>query len=362
MDRVVLPQLPINEYFKDIDQYYDIHFCGIDEIDEVVDFIDQYWKKDHILVLSRNLLDWQHFDKVNGRYNFVVARHKETSEIHAILGFVPTSQFDENIEYKEVWPCIWKSISSIKGLGKSLYVYLTKNLSIETISIIGASDIAAHIYKKWNFVVSEMSNYYILNKNIENYSLLEIIKPDLRERAIVDFYSNSKKIVILIKNIFKEHMKCLKLPRYKSIKYYINRFFDHPIYKYESLGVFDNNRCIAIFFIRECEYQNSKALRIVDFIGDQSAIVGLNAEFMKLLYERNAEYVDFLQFGWDRNILEKSGFVKKDNESIVLPNYYEPFELSNTDIKCAFKIVNRNVSIVAYKSDADQDRPNMLPE
>lgn len=72
----ILPELNGKEYYKNIEDNYNIHFCSIGEVDKLVDFLKKYWRENHIFVLSRKLLDWQHLDEGNNRYNFVVAKEK----------------------------------------------------------------------------------------------------------------------------------------------------------------------------------------------------------------------------------------------------------------------------------------------
>ena len=160
----ILPELNGKEYYKNIEDNYNIHFCSIGEVDKLVDFLKKYWRENHIFVLSRKLLDWQHLDESNNRYNFVVAKEKFTGEIHSILGFVPTSQYDRNIRNTEIWPCIWRTRPdvNVKGLGTVLYYFLKENIEIETISILGISEIALSIYKKWDFISGKINHYYII--------------------------------------------------------------------------------------------------------------------------------------------------------------------------------------------------------
>ena len=62
--------------YKIYEKRYDIRFCDISEYDKIVNFINNYWQKGHIFTKSKELLDWQHLDKWNNRYNFVIASDK----------------------------------------------------------------------------------------------------------------------------------------------------------------------------------------------------------------------------------------------------------------------------------------------
>ena len=358
--RDILTELNNKNYISDLLVDYDIHFCKEDEVDELVIFINKYWRKDHIFVLSRKLLDWQHHDVINNRYNFVIAKNKKSGEIHSILGFVPTYQFDSGIKYVEVWPCIWKSRDDIhvKGLGVSLYYYMKSNIEIETISILGISEVALSIYKHWNFATGKIEHYYC-----PNMKQAEVLSSNREEGLSVKGRSNwgIRKITIEEYKAINSNAKVFdKINRYKSKEYYVNRYFKHPIYTYDFYAI-ENGQISSIIIARECGNNESKCLRIVDFIGDENDLIHVGSSLKALMNEMKYEYIDFVVVGIQTDILKSAGFVnRKDNPSTIIPNYFEPFLKVNIDLDYAFKTDNPEVEALFYKADADQDRPNMI--
>ena len=359
----ILPELNNKDYITKLNEDYDIHFCKECEVEELVEFIDTYWRKGHIFVLSRALLDWQHYDRQNHRYNFVLAKHKGTNEIHSILGFVPTYQFDNDITNAEVWPCIWKSRDDVhvKGLGVSLYYYLKSNIDIETISILGISEIALGIYKHWNFSTGKIDHFYMPNDEIEEY---------ISKNRHYDRNNYSKSDDWSIKYISKNEYDTLdpaavpftKISKYKSKQFYVNRYFLHPIYNYEMIAIQKNKTVSSILIVRECKADDRKCLRIVDYIGDVGDLAHITYELRQLMKNKNYEYIDFIIVGVSHETLRKAGFInRKEDESTIIPNYFEPFVRQNVDLDYAFKTVDDTLKPLFFKADADQDRPNMLP-
>ena len=47
-----------------------------------------------------------------------------------------------------------------------------------------------------------------------------------------------------------------------------------------------------------------------------------------------------------------------NQEEIIVPNYFEPFEKKNVKLEIAYK--SKSDNYVAFKGDSDQDRPNVL--
>ena len=362
----ILTELNNKDYINKLNKNYDVHFCRTDEVDQLVLFIDTYWKKNHIFVLSRELLDWQHYNRREKRYNFVIAKQRYTGEIHSILGFVPTSQFDEKITNLEVWPCIWKAREDIhvKGLGVALYFYLKENMPIETISILGISEIALSIYKHWNFTTGRMKHWYLpcpmrkyfcIAKGLEKYVEKEIKDTDVDEFLLKEYTLEEYEKIPLKSALFE------KMDRYKSKDYYIKRFYQHPMYKYKFWGIEDKYDIVSMMITRECVVSSAKCLRIVDFIGKTDGLTKIKYQLRKLLIDNEYEYVDWMENGLQESILKKTGFIdKQETFEVVIPNYFEPFVQENISLDWAFKTIGPEKKGIFYKADADQDRPNQV--
>ncbi len=359
---ILIPELANARYIQRLEKEYELRFCRPDEIDKVIQFIDNNWKKDHILVKSREMMDWQHFDSIHNQYNFVLAIHKKTLEIHAILGFIPTSFFSLSDGAIKVWAAIWKTREDIgiTGLGLALYNYLQNNLDVESITISGVSSTTISMYHRLNFETGILKQWYILNKEMESFTLVgNVSDKERRPEYLLDYASS---IMLCTQSHYNKLVaeKSLVFPRYKSPHYYIKRFFEHPIYNYKAFAVTIKGSVKAIIFTRVCGFNEHRAIRIVDYIGDFSAIRGCHPCFQQLLRDENAEYIDFINIGFDEECLSDAGFLDRKASDIVIPEYYEPFCQKNIDISYAFKTINPKVKCLVYKADADQDRPSLI--
>src|SRR5574344_1733771 len=86
------------------------------EYGKLVAFIDKYWKRNHALVMSKPLLDFQHLDAENGCYNFIVAENTQTNEYDALIGFISTAQYDSALKSNgDYWGAIWKIRQDIRN-------------------------------------------------------------------------------------------------------------------------------------------------------------------------------------------------------------------------------------------------------
>ncbi len=339
---------------------YDFHFCRIDEIEDVVDFIDKYWKKNHILVLSRALLDWQHLDRQRNRYNFSLARNRKSNEIHALLGFIPIGQFDPALQQYAFYGAIWKVREDVApvGLGILVYHYACKELLPYFWGSIGISKEGC---KNYVTTIGEMEHYFLLNPQCEQFNIAQNVEKyrnfNLRNRdgwtchplSLQQYKSLSVKLPLFI-NIYG----------LKTKNYYINRYFLHPVYKYHFLAIKEGETVKAVVIYRKCAANNSTCLRIIDFIGKFNALEKISGSLISLLVEEKCEYIDFLVANADFASIERAGFInKKTTENAVVPNWFEPFVQENKPLNYSFWCYDHGYLPILFKGDSDQDRPNL---
>jgi len=343
---------------------YDIHICMEWELSDLQKFIKDHWKNDHILVRSKELMDWQHLDKESKTYNFVIARSKQTNQIHSVLGFIPTSHFDKSIGYNDIFLALWKVKDGIKvtGLGMALLYFLKDNKKPRSISGCGFPEFLIPIYKLFGHKVRELNHYYIVNDRKKEFQLIGNFdgKYDSDEFVL----DEDKKFVKFSRTRFVKLGKKLSnflpdtgIPN-KTFTYYYNRYFVHPIYKYYIYGIVKKEEILGFLVFRLVSYQSNNVLRMVDYFGYITGIAGINKELQKLLYYYDAEYIDFYNLGFTVQSLTNSGFIKKDLSSkVIIPDYFEPFKKRNVTLRVAYKCDNKYNYFVC-KGDGDQDRPS----
>lgn len=338
---------------------YDIRFCKKEELPSVIDFIKTHWQSDHIFVKSLEILNFQHYDSVLSRYNFIIGLNTLTNEIDGLIGIIPLCQFDSELAInKDTWGGIWKVRTDVKNneisnLGSSLFSIFD---SYSSHGSIGMSKIAKFLHKIRKYKIGVLNQYYILNNKVHEFKIANNVDfglPHIFEAG------NSKIQIKQIDDVslcqdsdFKE----IYVPR-KSIKYLYNRFQKHPIYKYNFWEIIDS-KSKAIIVTRKIRVSNSSILRIVDVYGRLEKFGSLVEQFQNILNKENAEYIDILNFGIAEEIFYKLGFNKLDVKgNMIIPNYFEPFLRENIEINCAYRGTDE---YVIFKADSDQDRPSIL--
>lgn len=335
----------------------EIKKCQKSDIPSLQQFLNDHWKRDHIFVHNLDLLSWQHEDR-DGTYNFLLAKDSENDEIVGVLGYIPLDHYDSCLtrSSKDAWGAIWK-VKSGENVPSGLGLLMLKKLlkEYDTYGAIGLSSDAVKLYRILGYEVNRVNQYYILNSRMKRFSIasvqsqpVELMKPCncTMVKVLSDFPEN----VILSGYYYP----------LKSVSYLVNRYLKHPVYKYRFLGCYHVAGLKAIIVTRKISVEESCCERIVDILGNIAELEGLGWSLQKYIEKQDSEFIDCINWGIEKSIFLNQGFsiLDADNDKIIIPNYYEPFERRNIAMMCGCKADRKDY--VFFKGDSDQDRPNIL--
>tara|TARA_Y100001968_G_C19446092_1_gene765430 strand:- start:2187 stop:3224 length:1038 start_codon:yes stop_codon:yes gene_type:complete len=341
---------------------YLINFIKESDVEEVQDFIDREWKNGHILSTSKDLFNWQYSNE-DGSYDFIITKHGNT--IVGVLGFIQTAKYDKNlINNNVIWLALWKVSKQIKvtGIGLRMLSFLKSRVNHVAIAVNGINTAHPPLYKSLGYISAELNHYYVTNNDSNLKIVLSpkgYIHPKVNKMGeIWELVSKNNINNINIKLFsYKDSNKSIK----KTPNYFLNRYLKHPFYKYQVYLIYGiPPQEAALIALRFDEVNGSNVLRIIDFLGNPEILTHAGKGLQKIMIENKVEYADFWSYGISDEIMKKLGFKKvKEDESIIVPTYFEPFIKSNGSILFAFKdlTTSNNVPIIV-KGDGDQDRPN----
>ena len=333
------------------DEKYDIRFAQYEEIAEVMSYIDEHWKKNHILAVDRDFFEYEHV--IDGKVTFLIAKNWETGEIEGILGYLPASSDKNKLD---IWGVLWKTNdSAMPMLGIELKKRLKKYTEARSELGVGASPKTSVPLLKMilKYKVGKMKHFYILADCAE-YKIAEV-----HQKNILRNFSRDTTQVVEYKDIAeleKEYDFSINgddIP-FKDKWYVERRYFDHPIYQYHICGLRSGNKVQALMIYREQVYNDSVAIRIVDYIGRHKPFKGLGLFLGKLL--EKAEYIDFYCSGFETDFIKQAGFYElTDEDTNIIPDHFTPFECKNIDIYVDASCEG----CMFFKADGDQDRPSI---
>ena len=186
----------------DIISKKNLSLSEVKDIKNIQNYLNLFWKKNHILAVNKKIFLWQH-KSLKNKVDFLIKQRQK--KIIAILGIINQSR--DNI-FSECSLAIWHSLDKISGLGLILNV-----LSNEGCHVIKATTIspkAVKIYKSLGFVINNFNQYYlthlkkadqIITKNLlckkKLYSQKLIIFSQLKSNFVKKKIITKKKILYL---------------------------------------------------------------------------------------------------------------------------------------------------------------------
>lgn len=328
---------------------YTIRYAVKEDIPQIKRFIDENWKKNHILVREEEFFEWQY---MSDKLDFVLGIDAE-GNIQGMLGFISYSDGED----RDIATSMWKANPGTGFLGIKLLMYVLEKEPHRTLFSPGINmRSSGAIYKRMKIATGKMNQWYRLRKT-DSYVIAKVNDTRIpeylqsHEVAAVRYFTYED----LTEDFdFGKYVPKQTIP-YKSLAYLKRRYFEHPIYEYLIYGIRqDDGETSAVIVLRIQECNGAKALRFVDCIGDTEVLGSLTHIFDRLLDEFSAEYIDMYEKGVDGNILQSAGWLKLDETENIIPNYFSPYEQINVDINYC----TTDENIILFRGDGDQDRPN----
>ncbi len=323
-----------------------IRFANIEDVPRIMNFIDIYWCKGHIMSRNRRLFDFQHqWDQETA---FVIS--ETNREITGILGYIPYGRSDRDITL-----AIWKTIKTNETmLGIHIFNFLRENADAHTISAPGINPKTIPTYKFLGMHTGKMKHWYRLYQ-FSNYKIAKVIDCDIPVPLKTDGIE-----ICRIEN-FRQAQEdfgladCLDRDKQlkKNMNFIERRYFNHPVYQYIKYGVvLDTEKLFIILRIQH--YNGVNIMRVIDCIGDHRLLQYFTLEMDDLLLKYNCEYVDCYESGIEELFFLNGGWKLVEDSGNIIPDYFAPFERRNIDIYYMSDIED----VIIFKGDGDMDRPN----
>lgn len=326
-----------------------IRFASENDIQDIMNFINIYWKRGHILGNNEAFFRYEHC--IENEVTYVISQERD-SQINAILGYIPYGK-----SKRDIMTVMWKANHSRDVfLGIKLLQYLIENGNIRIIASPGINKKTKGIYDYLGYTVGIMTCWYRLNRTKDIFRIAAIKENEvphvkLEGQAKLLELRNWQDVQNLDLRIYKD----ARLKPYKELWYIEKRYFRHPIYHYNVFGVVNSSGILEtmfVFRIQDCN--GSKALRLIDCLGLINNISKVTVAIDELMLFYDAEYVDCYEAGIKEAIFLESGWKKARDSGNIIPNYFSPYVKENVDVS----YFSTDSEIVLFKGDGDQDRPN----
>lgn len=321
------------------------------DIPKIMNFIDEHWKKGHIMGNDRTMFEFQHVR--DGEVFYIIAEDDVDGKIYGAMGYIPMME--------QEWPCMStvmiRSLENPEGrmLGEEISRYFEANMQCYNVFSVGVEKrYAKTIGAMGGVTIDTLHHYYRLGKEREfkiasicHYEVLPVQHTESKLIPLLEFADFASQVDL--EELYEDY------PR-RSPAYIEHRYYKHPYFDYKLWGIQSKDGIKSAFAAREEVVGEAKVLRIVDFFGRDRDLAGIGGELDRLLLEEDYEYIDFYCYGIDEEIMKKAGFLLREkNDSNIIPNYFDPFEQKNVEIYF-YTWFKENIHV--YRGFGDQDRPN----
>lgn len=146
-----------------------------EDIPKIMKFIDEHWKKGHIMGNDRVMFEFQHVrDK---EVFYLIAEDDTDGTIYGAMGYIPMME--------QEWPCISTvMIQCLKNpenrmLGSEISSYFEKHIPCYNIFSVGIEKEYAQLISSLDGIIKKLKHYYRLGKK-ESSKLLTLIIMNVR--------------------------------------------------------------------------------------------------------------------------------------------------------------------------------------
>jgi GNAT superfamily N-acetyltransferase len=312
-----------------------IDWLASDRLPELQAFVDEHWRRGHVLARDAELLRWQHRRRGDPeRLSVLVA--EEDGRLVAMLGWIEFDACVGDERFPGGWMTNWLVVPEARGqaLGRALVEHALET-AYELVGALGANSATRHVLGGAGFAEVGMHRWV---RVFDDEALRELLGGDYRQEPPPESVRGTAG-----EGGFVGACRDADFLRW--------RYHEHPRFRYE---VVDD---VAVYRIETVAGSSAKVARIVDFLGDESC-AGRIAEEAE---EAGAVFADFYctsaRYG---RPLEAVGFEPDPG----LPGRFQPLDFSDRPLVSCFWATPRlgidftGGDLYVTRADSDLDRPN----
>ena len=316
-----------------------IGWLPADRLPELQAFVDEHWRRGHVLARDAELLRWQHRRRSEpDRLSVLVA--EDDGRLVAMLGWI---EFDACVGDERVrggWMTNWLVVPEARGRGLGLaLVERALEAEYELVGALAANAATRHVLGGRGFAEAGMFRWV---RVFDADALRELLGG--RELPKAEAPAEAREGTGFVG-------AC------RDGEFVRRRYREHPRFRYEVL----ESGGLAAYRLETVAGSSAQVMRIVDFLGGEA----LAARLAEAAASAGAVFADFsctsVRFGAP---LEAAGFEREDRLPAALPGRFQPLDFSDRPIVSCFWAAPRLAvdfaggDLYVTRADSDLDRPN----
>jgi GNAT superfamily N-acetyltransferase len=316
-----------------------IDWLPLARLPELQAFVDEHWRRGHVLSRDAELLRWQHPRRTDPELLSVLVA-EEDGRLLAMLGWI---EFDACVGEDRVrggWMTNWLVVPEARGRGLGrMLVERALDIEYDFVGALAANAATRHVLGQGGFTEVGMHRW------------VRVFDPDRLRELLAGREVSRAEAVPGVEGGGRFVGAC------RDGEFVRWRYREHPRFRYEVV----EEDGIAAYRIETVADSSATVMRIVDFLGDEGAASRVTdaAERAGVLF------ADFsctgARFG---RPLENVGFAREDRRETALPGRFQPLDFSDRPIVSNFWAAPRlgvdfqSEGLYVTRADSDLDRPN----
>ncbi len=338
--------------------------------DEMESFIARTHGKSHVM-RDRPIFEWFYCRNLvdAGMANVVVARH--SSELVAILGYVPTAFLYAGERVQGTWTALWYALPEHRhGVGALLMRRLGELFDV--VAGQGASDMNRAVVRAMghSFVETIPKVILVLDGKEINALLPEYVATIFQPVTRHDSHEAARSLELSSYSPEWNHYPDMQFSTLRDFEYLNHRYIKYPFMEYEVL-VLGQPETPSVAVLRVIDSSTGVRVgRLLEFFGPDSREFGdqstaLLDQVVARCQSQGCSYMDFYCTSPDSIALFQTyGFARDDAGKF--PSLLDPIDFSRRrqNLECYVnpdllpRLPDWQERLYASRGDGDQDRPN----
>jgi hypothetical protein len=370
-----------------------IDWCSVSRVGELQSFIQNYWRRDHILARDERLLRWQYINTAEPDSLSILIAEKD-SRLVGMIGVIPFGFSFNGRKARAAWLTTWVSSPESRGFQTGIAL-LQRALQqgFEVVGTLGMNPTSRHLLSalrfsvrddipRWIRIVSPDALISLLPGGSDcladqwkawerearqvappNTSHAEEGRAENWNESLLQRWDQAWQVK------FAPHL----LGTWRDSEFLRWRYLNHPTLRYEVRFAEDlvsgEVNGLLVYRVETVRDRQIQVVRVLEFIATERAQELLTRKLVQAAQDANAAFVDFYCTSTEfARSLSRAGFVPEDDLPGPLPNLFQPLEPERQKLNGALWVKPESgagsvdvfgaSNLYLTRADCDQDRPN----
>jgi hypothetical protein len=338
-------------------------------VGELQAFLDQEWRRGHVLAADEALLRWQH-RRDNDELSFVVA--DDGGELVGVLGVIAVELSIHGRRVSGAWLTTWVVAADLRRrqLGLRLLEFVLD--AHDFVGTLGGNTTTMSILRALRFHTRTAVPRWLRPLDVDALEVVtgRRLRAQTLARPAATIAAWRPEHAEPWNRVWRERIGPAMVGVARDAAYLDWRYLSHPRFRYELHVATDpvgDPSALLVHRVEHVRDLDATVVRIVDALGDPDGVAALAAELVHRGTANRAAFADFYCTAPRLAApLAAAGFVEEASLDEPLPTRFQPIERPGRPLTASLRLASWTAEddpfagddVYFTRSDCDQDRPS----